>query len=140
MPKRKKTTYFDGKFPPERKRWLTCGGLLFLHYVQPDGSHKNGEGSIAGWGESHQLTLVNRRTSSRFTADLTEMTELELDEFQKFVNLVIDRARPVTKLRDTKAREAFDAGDDGYTRLYRSVPEYVDRERSSGEHDPSDAG
>lgn len=84
------------------------------------------------------LTLVSNGIKRTMSVSLSDMTPEELNEFQKFVNLVIDRARPVTELREIKAKEAFDEGDDSYYRLYRPLPRYVDRTGQGSEHDKGD--
>lgn len=125
-----------------RRRWLTTDGHKFIHYEVPEGETEKGEGSLEGWGTTHTLTIISSLGSREkvMSIPLSEFTHEEIVAFQKFFNEVVDRARPVTELRDKKAREAFDEGDDSFYRLYRAVPRYTERQGQSGQHDKGDEG
>jgi hypothetical protein len=58
---------------------------------------------------------------------LTSLTRIELEELKKFLNLAIDLAMPVVIERDRVARDAQEAGDDSYGRIYRALPTVVVR-------------
>jgi len=65
------------------------------------------------------------------------MTAEELNAIEELISTAIAWARPVVELRDKEAKDAQEAGDDSYSRLYRAVPSVVYRKRPGYEHDPS---
>lgn len=68
---------------------------------------------------------------------LTSLTVAELDALQTFFNKAIDLARPIAAKLDAQAQQAFEEGDDSYSRIYRAVPEIVERQRKVGQHGTS---
>lgn len=62
-----------------------------------------------------------------FGVDLTEMSELELNAVEAFVNELFALARPIVQLRDKKAVEDYEQGRDDFSRMYKSPPEMVTR-------------
>jgi hypothetical protein len=113
---------------PARKRWVRTESLEFVHYAVPDGERPKGEGSVPGWGISHMLTFIYKRGKNAAPSiELTEMTVEELDAVKKMFDTVFAEAREVCAHRDRLAQEAFEDGDDSHFRLYRRVPDVVER-------------
>jgi len=79
------------------------------------------------------------------TWNLTACTEDELDAIEELLMTAINLARPICKERDQEAKDAFEQGDDTFSRIYRTAPQLVYREgpfREHGEgvqHGPEDA-
>lgn len=62
-----------------------------------------------------------------FRVGLARFTEQELDLFEEFITLAIKMARPVVLERDRIAAEAFEEGDDSFSRVYRQDPKLIVR-------------
>lgn len=66
--------------------------------------------------------------------NLSNLTAEELDAVEELLTTALKWARPVVERRDKEAKDAWDAGDDSYSRNYRSVPQLVFRKRPEWEH------
>lgn len=72
-----------------------------------------------------------------FAINLTNLTEPELNALEELFKTAFDWARPVVVQRDKEAENAWNDGDDSYTRSYRSLPTVVYRKRPGPEHGKS---
>jgi hypothetical protein len=68
---------------------------------------------------------------------LSDHTEEELKYLKEILDIAFYLAIPVAQERDRVAREALDAGDDAFARLYRGVPQLFIRPGLKREYDPS---
>lgn len=59
--------------------------------------------------------------------NLSDLTEAELLALRGFLEGTFDLALPVCRLRDGNANERFTDGDDSDSRVYRQLPEVVER-------------
>jgi len=110
------------------RRWVKTEGVDFLHYNVPNGEADYGEGQLEGWGNTHLIAFaLNVDGGPITTLELTEMTKEEITEVKKFIDAVFAEAQEVCELRDRLAREAFEDGDDSHYRLYRVIPNMVER-------------
>lgn len=111
-----------------RKRWVRTDGIEYVHYAVPEGEREGGEGQLEGWGASHILSIIFKSGGGRVTSiELSEMTVKEIDAVKELMDTVFAEAREVCEHRDTKAREAYEDGNDTHYRLYRTVPKVVER-------------
>lgn len=119
-----------GEIAPERIAWANvfAGTFAVSQYSEEEEGLPEGI-TEADLGESVSLTLASyfERRSVRFI--LTHFTEEELNVFERITKLAIDKARPTVVKRDQIAREAMARGDDSHQRVYRSVPQLVERKR-----------
>lgn len=119
-----------GKMHDTRKAWVNlpkCDVIMFV------GDNKD----KYHYDEDTPPVRIEFRVPGRRSSmliSLTNMTSVELDKFEEFMLHAINRARPIVKDLDRIAQEAYENGDDGFERLYRPLPIFVDRERSESEH------
>jgi len=66
--------------------------------------------------------------------NLTRLTTDEIDKMRRFYNLAFDAAEIIIRARDDVAQEAFDAGDDSFTRQYRQDGILVERKGKGVEY------
>lgn len=112
-----------GKLSGNRHAWVRTVIGQFIIY-----RHNDDIPDEPKIGDTLQLMipLPNRKP---LTMNFSALTEEELRMIKEFFNLLFDLAEPVVKARDKVAQDAFAAGDDSYSRVYRQVPQYVVRER-----------
>lgn len=129
--RRRRPAYKRGAVDPARKRWLRTEGVEFVQYERPAGEKEKGEGSQEEWGPTHVIAQAYLKGGNRrvFYLDLTEFTLEELEAVEQFYMAAFSDARDICELRDRLAQEAFDNGDDAYFRIYRQVPQLVERSR-----------
>lgn len=108
-----------GKISDERKAWTDIFLGQFVLMVYPEGHEVGSKES----GETVKIVVPQRKVW-----DLTHLTEEELDSLQKFFDRAFARARPIIRHRDEVASDAFSRGDDSFSRVYRAVPQFFDRE------------
>src|SRR6476620_9325172 len=113
-----------GRMSENRYAFLTTlfGTFQIMRY-QPD------EEEIA-LGPTVTL-YIPRESKQDISFDLTALTTDELNKLEEFFHLLIAEARPIVAERDRIAHEAFESGDDSFTRVYRQVPQLVVRKRTS---------
>lgn len=63
------------------------------------------------------------------TWNLTALTEEELEAVKSIWDTAYEWALPIVQQRDKEAKDAFEAGDDSHSRIYRQVPLVVYRTR-----------
>lgn len=73
------------------------------------------------------MTVSGRRTP--LTWNMSAMTTEELEATRQFFNHLFDLADPIVRERDKVAEDAYNKGDDSYTRSYRQLPQLVIRSR-----------
>lgn len=71
------------------------------------------------------------------TLNLTALTGEELTALRTIIDHAFALAEPIVDELDQRAQEAHDNGDDSYSRLYRSLPALIIRERVVRAHDQS---
>lgn len=77
--------------------------------------------------------------------NLTALTEDELIAFKHLLDTAFEWALPYVKHRDKEAQDAYENGDDSFSRIYRQVPKLVYRPgakpeyRESVQHGPENA-
>lgn len=59
---------------------------------------------------------------------LTALSAAELKVTRQLLVLLFDLAEPICEGRDRMAQDAYDEGDDSFSRVYREVPQFVVRE------------
>ena len=91
-------------------------------------------GNDEGSGEDVVLYGPRPGRISDISISLTNLTEAELDALETLFKTAFEWARPVVMRRDKEAQDAWDAGDDSYTRNYRGLPTVVYRKRPSLEY------
>jgi hypothetical protein len=74
------------------------------------------------------VLFIPRPGTKPVQMNITSLTWEELDTTRRFFNLMFDLAEPVCRERDKVARDAFEQGDDTYTRSYRQAPQFIVRE------------
>lgn len=81
------------------------------------------------------VTVPGRRNP--LTWNISAMTSEELEAARKFFNHLFDLADPIVRERDKVAKDAYDKGDDSYTRSYRQLPQLVIRQGQESRHSES---
>lgn len=120
-----------GRMSDLRKMWVRVGKWELILYM---GEVEDEQEPDFDLGESVFFTITYAG-SKKATMNLTAFTEEELSAFATFVERVVEQARPICKVRDDAAKEAFDEGDDSFIRLYRPVPEIIVRKGALPEYD-----
>lgn len=118
-----------GIISDERQAWVTLPGFDFITFI--------GQGDDEKFSPDTppvriELRQPGRRYNTRIS--LTQLTEAELIELKKFFDHAFEKAQPICRTLDERAKEAFVNGNDGHSRLYRPVPIFYDRERFLTEH------
>jgi hypothetical protein len=80
-------------------------------------------------GESLILVIPVPGRRQPLSWNMTGMTEAELEATRQFFNHLFDQAEPIVRLRDKVANDAFAEGDDSYSRVYRTLPQFIVRPR-----------
>lgn len=126
---RKKPPVF-GKYTDARVAWVDLGIYQTVIY---DGESSGTYLITEREYDYDPIKLVIRKSRSKqqILVDLTFFTEEELNTFRSIVEKACDLAKPICQKLDQLAKEAYENGDDSFTRLYRSVPELHERERKS---------
>lgn len=124
-----------GKIVDQRVAWANLPKYDFILFVGSDKPNSTQEFDPDTPPVRIELRSPGRNNPT--VISLTHMTADELYCFERFMQHAIDKARPICDLLDRRAQEAFDNGDDSFERLYRAVPQFVDRERGIKEHGPS---
>lgn len=111
----------------DREMWVQVYKGEFILYET--------EGEEPELGNTLRVACCYRGANRRpVTLSLTSLTEEELLALRKFWDRAIEKALPIAQLRDKVADDAFQAGDDTYSRNYREVPNFVVRERPKRQH------
>jgi hypothetical protein len=84
--------------------------------------------------EDDVRVLIKRPGRGALNISLSSLTEKELLTLREFFLHAVEEALPICRDLDARAKEAFDAGDDAYVRLYRPVPTFYVRERGESAH------
>ncbi|HEY6021730.1 MAG TPA: hypothetical protein VIY48_18230 [Candidatus Paceibacterota bacterium] len=123
-PGSRKALYRPGRFTPGRIAWTTtyAGQYAITHHPEVKENEP---------GPSIKMN-ISRGSGRPIVIDATSLTMEELLQLRKAFNLLFDLAEPIVRERDRVAQDAYDKGDDSYTRSYRSVPRFVIREGEIG--------
>jgi hypothetical protein len=116
-----------GQFGPGRRAWITFPETEAVYYQSGDTDME-----IDSLPPDKLLFMHRGRIGS--TLYLSRMTYDEVCKLQEFINMVLDSVKDRCKRLDAKAQEAFDDGDDSFSRIYRPVPEIYVRKQPTGEH------
>ena len=81
------------------------------------------------------LLVIPRPNARPVKLNITALTLEELELTRQFFNRLFDLAEPIVKHRDKVAEDAAAEGDDSYARIYRQVPQFIDRAGEISEHD-----
>ena len=125
-----------GRMQDTRKAWATLpkfDAILFVGNKEDSTSKQNFEADTPP--VRIEIRIPGRRNPTMIS--LTHMTAAELNVFEEFFLHAISKARPICETLDQRAQEAFENGDDSFERLYRPVPQFVDRERGITKHGES---
>lgn len=116
------------EFLRRRESWTIINGteLVLLHSDDKEFEDVSG---FALW-------MKQARSNKAVTIDLTGFTVAELDTFVEYIQRAAELARPICAELDECAQEAYEDGDDSFTRLYREVPIVHVREWRKPRHDP----
>ena len=108
----------------DRYAWITCEAGKFLILVGED----KGSGS--------DVVIHHPRPGKMpdLAIKLSILTEPELDALEELFMSAFAWARPVVKQRDKEAADAYEQGDDSYSRSYRALPTVVYRKRAVAEY------
>lgn len=129
----------EDKMSENRLVWVrtVMGQAVLMYYgrgVDPESDEPVSEKrrkELDDMGPSVRLFLP-RPNARTIIFDITSLTLDELVKLREFYNLLFDLAEPSVRLRDKVAQDAFNNGDDSYTRSYRPLGEAVVRQRSLG--------
>lgn len=111
-----------GKVGEDRVAWLDTSEGTLIYYNSKDESDVEVASEVRLSIQKSKVPLVS--------LNLTSYTIEELEAVATFIINLINKARPIVKWRDQEAEEAFQNGDDSFSRSYRPLPHLVDRERS----------
>lgn len=101
------------KLPPTLVHWVEIERVrLELHEL-------HGYDDGANYEDIPEFGMFLKNGSKRAGVRLTSFTEADLDEFEKFFQYAIDKARQSVGLLDERVREEYENGDDASPRLYR---------------------
>lgn len=115
----------------ERVAFLQCVvGTMSIYMNDPAANAQDETPSVT-------LYLSEGVGKPPFRIGLASLTEEELDLFEEFILMALKMARPVVQVRDRIAREAFEDGDDSFSRIYRQQPKLIVRPKK---HKPNDEG
>lgn len=124
----------DGQISEGRVAWVrtVLGQFIWMEF-DPSGpdqlEESTDEPNLDKLGPN--LRLVSPRSSGRpISWNLSALTEEELDILVDFFKQLEARIRPIIRLRDKVAQDAWNEGNDSYYRIYREVPQFVVRERA----------
>lgn len=108
----------------DRYAWITCEAGKFLILVGEDK------------GSGPDVVIHHPRPGKMpdLAIKLSILTEAELDALEELFMSAFAWARPVVKQRDKEAADAWERGDDSYTRSYRQLPTVVYRKRALAEY------
>lgn len=145
-PSDRKKRYNSFKHTRARRAWarVAWGNVALMKYestedVDKDDTEEEGvmQEITDAAGPSVRLVITKSKSRRPTTLDLTMLTEAELRALRRVFIAAFDEALTTCVLRDKEAQDAYAKGDDSFVRLYRPVPEFVDREGESRKHDPS---
>jgi hypothetical protein len=118
-----------------RVAWFysAIGQFILLKYDPKDIDNEDLELSAEEIALKEQLgptyrVLIPRPGGRPITLDLTALTHEEFLAFKKFWTWLMDEVEPVVIERDRVAHNAYEAGDDSFSRIYRQAPQLVFRE------------
>jgi hypothetical protein len=123
----------SNRISDERIAWVDTARMKFYlmryfnedPYADPDLDNDSDVGC-------NFVLMITKTKGKPISLNLGACTEEELKLIRELLNLSIDLAMPVAIARDRAAKEAHDAGDDSYTRVYRTVPQLVKRPGAFG--------
>lgn len=78
--------------------------------------------------------VIHKPGQYHWSLPLTKLTRSELDKTQELFDLAFRWARETVDARDKIARDAFEAGDDSISRIYRRDPRLFVRKRPDDEY------
>lgn len=107
-----------------RYAWVMC----------EDGKYMILVGNDEGHGQDVILFSPRPGKMPDLSVALTNLTVPELDAVEELFKTALEWARPVVERRDKEAQDAWDAGDDSFTRNYRGLPTVVYRKRPESQH------
>lgn len=124
---RRKAFGQNHQFAENRYAWVTVDIGKFLILV----------GNDSGSGSDVVLFHPRPGRMTDVSLSLSNLTMEELDAMEELFKTAFDWARPVVERRDKEAQDAWESGDDSYSRNYRAVPQLVFRKRPEWEHGES---
>lgn len=122
----------------EHQVWVEVGFYRHSLMLHPEGATiMRGDKEVPVSGEQGPTVtyMVLGPNGPRATIDLTHLTHEELKALREFYSIAFTLAEPIVLARDKEAQDAFDAGNDSFTRVYRAVPQLVVRPRARRAHD-----
>lgn len=127
-----KPMYSEGKMSEQRIAWVEThiGQFMVMRYREGD---PEPETNKAQPEPGPTIRLMHPKSGRPIMWNLTALTLEELTALRELLNLALDLAEPVVKLRDEAANDAWKHGDDSFVRLYRRSPQLVRRPGVFGE-------
>lgn len=120
----------DGRMTENRLAWIRTHVGQFVAMYYPEGTSEEDSEKT---GPTVRLLIPSASGVGRPRGfNLTSLTTEELAYMREFFNMMFDLAQPVVELRDKVAQDAFEQGDDSFSRSYRQVPQFVIRTGSVG--------
>lgn len=122
-----------GRFAEGRWAWVT---VYFGQFVIWGDWKKDSKGNQTD--EVKDIKLIHpvpNRQAVSWT--LTACTEEELISMKHLFDTAFEWALPIVRQRDKEAQDAFEAGDDSHSRVYRQVPQLVYRSGPESKHGQS---
>lgn len=120
------------KYSPNRVAWVNTATVQIALMRYPEGSLPEGEKPESSFnsdpGPTFALVFQFPKVRYPISISLGVMTVHEVKALQAFLNAAFELAEPIATERDRKAEDAYQNGDDSYTRLYRQLPQLVIRE------------
>lgn len=119
-----------------RFMWLrtNLGQFVAQRYENENPEPEEDEHDDPELGPTYVLILP-RMSGRPVRFNLTSLTEEELTLTRQFFETLFDLALPVVRHRDKVAQHAADQGDDSYVRIYRQVPQFIERKGPLGQDD-----
>jgi len=116
-----------GEFSDNRIAWVALQKFEAIVFIGDDEEYL--ETSNTRRPDYDQVKLMFRVLTRRapWILNLTHMTSNELEELKKCIDFAFDQAKPTCALLDARAQDAYDNGDDSWSRLYRPPALFVER-------------
>lgn len=120
--------YTEGRLSDERAVWVETyiGQFAIMRYDKP--WETDAQETIQEEGPTVRLMIPQRRGRS-LLFNFTALTHEELVQVRRFFDMLFEMAEPIVIQRDKAAQDAYDRGDDSFTRIHRSVPRLIVRKR-----------
>jgi hypothetical protein len=122
----------QGNIDPARVMWLEMGRFNLVCYDRSKSTVQTTQEKI---GYSIAIKVPNKKMV--VSLPLASFTKEEILALKQFWDAVLEDSIQFAEQLDKEAEEARQEGHDDIWRLYRTLPNFVDRRRKESEYDPS---